>query len=188
MAASQQVLVVIGTSEHASKPRIVEEILRIVNTAFGHQRLTQPEVMQRLAMGNAGSEANRVLHMAFCGEVLVGCMSSTLQPPWTPRDCGHWQRLAMGDAGSEANRVLHMAFCGEVLVGCMSSTLQPPWTPRDCGHWGMLAVDPSRQGQGFATALVQAGEQRLAEAGCKQVQIEYHFTVGDPSTERLKSW
>eukprot|EP00419_Tripos_fusus_P045454 CAMPEP_0172818516 /NCGR_PEP_ID=MMETSP1075-20121228/13975_1 /TAXON_ID=2916 /ORGANISM="Ceratium fusus, Strain PA161109" /LENGTH=143 /DNA_ID=CAMNT_0013658887 /DNA_START=150 /DNA_END=578 /DNA_ORIENTATION=- len=143
MAASQQVLVVIGTSEHASKPTIVEEILRIVNTAFGHQRLTQPEVMQR---------------------------------------------LAMGDAGSEANRVLHMAFCGEVLVGCMSSTLQPPWTPRDCGHWGMLAVDPSRQGQGFATALVQAGEQRLAEAGCKQVQIEYHFTVGDPSTERLKSW
>ena len=51
--------------------------------------------------------ANRVLHLAFREGHLLGCCSSTLQPPWTPwtepltrscgpgRTCGHWGLLSV---------------------------------------------------------------------------------------------
>lgn len=97
-------------------------------------------------------------------------------------------RLAMGDAGSDANRVLHIAFRAADVVGCCSSTIQPPWTSSGCGHWGALAVDPVAQGTGVASALVAAAEQRLAEAGCERVQIEYEYIVGDDHSERLRGW
>lgn len=39
----------------------------------------------------------QVLHLAFKKDdgTLVGCMSSTFQPPWTERGCGHWGLLAV---------------------------------------------------------------------------------------------
>lgn len=36
--------------------------------------------------------------------------------------------------------------------------------------------------------LVAAAEKRLLDSGCKRVQIEYEYTVGDPYSERLLSW
>ena len=97
-------------------------------------------------------------------------------------------RLAMGDSSDSANRVLHVATRGGALVGCCSSTKQTPWCPSGCGHWGLLVVDVAAQGTGVATALVTAAEQRLREAGLRQVQIEYEYTPGDPHSERLYGW
>merc|ERR1711972_811462 len=44
------------------------------------------------------------------------------------------------------------------------------------------------QGIGVASSLVAAAERRLLDAGCKRVQIEYEYTVGDPYSERLMAW
>ncbi|CAE8629813.1 unnamed protein product [Polarella glacialis] len=96
-------------------------------------------------------------------------------------------RLSYGDAGHEkANRVMHVAFFNGVAVGWCSST--PGWGCGRGGHWGALAVDPSAQGKGVGSALVKAAEQRLLDAGCNSVQIEYRFVVGDPAKERLYAW
>jgi len=95
-------------------------------------------------------------------------------------------RFSYGDAGYfGANRLMHVAFLNGIAVGwCSSST-------RGCGgdgHWGALSVDPAAQGRGVASALVKAAERRLLDAGCRSIQIEYRFTVGDASKERLYAW
>lgn len=96
------------------------------------------------------------------------------------------RRLSMGDGEPNAGRVLHVAFIGEQVVGCCSSTVG--WSGSSGGHWGALSVDPSVQGLGVASALVDAAETRLLERGCTRVQIEYHYSPGDPESERLRSW
>lgn len=88
-----------------------------------------------------------------------------------------------------SSQVLHLAFKrddGE-LVGCMSSTFQPPWCEQGCGHWGLLAVHPDHQSQGVASALVRAGEKRLATV-CHEIQMEYHYTYGDHDSATLCHW
>jgi len=96
------------------------------------------------------------------------------------------QRMAMGDVGDKrANRLMHIALLNGVAVGwCSSSTAGYGGD----GHWGALAVDPSSQGRGVASALVKAAEKRLINAGCRSVQIEYRFTIGNPDKERLYNW
>mmetsp|Transcript_26120 Transcript_26120/g.54858 ORF Transcript_26120/g.54858 Transcript_26120/m.54858 type:complete len:185 (+) Transcript_26120:227-781(+) len=138
--SKEPIRVVIGTScEHA---HLAAHIADMVNDAYGHYRLSTGEVAHRLA----------------CGEL------------------------------RNANRVLHLAFCGDTLVGCMSSTIQPGFTPYGCGHWGLLAVDKAVQGTGVASALVAAGEQRLRQAGCQRVQIEYEYSHGHAFSDRLRDW
>ena len=39
------------------------------------------------------------------------------------------------------------------------------------GYMGMLAVDPARQGTGFASIMVRAGEDHLRRKGCEAVDI-----------------
>ena len=41
------------------------QISDMVNSAYGYQRLSSHEVEHRLAMGDAGDNANRVLHLAW---------------------------------------------------------------------------------------------------------------------------
>eukprot|EP00966_Prymnesium_polylepis_P165014 3815239-Prymnesium_polylepis.2 len=94
--------VTVGTSNDAERdPSLISTVSRIVNEAYGYGRLSEYEVINRLGMGDAGSRANRVLHLAWRngkdGEAfLVGCCSSTVQPPWTEHGCGHWGLLAVG--------------------------------------------------------------------------------------------
>ena len=91
------VSVKIGTSAHLSEDsELAEKVAALVNRAYGYRRIDVYEAVQRLAMGDAGRRANRVLHLAYReGQRLVGCCSSTIQPPWTPTGCGHWGLLVV---------------------------------------------------------------------------------------------
>ena len=46
-------------------------------------------------MGDAGEQANRVLHLGWRDGHLVGCCSSTKAVGWAPRGCGHWGLLSV---------------------------------------------------------------------------------------------
>mmetsp|Transcript_731 Transcript_731/g.1533 ORF Transcript_731/g.1533 Transcript_731/m.1533 type:complete len:311 (+) Transcript_731:36-968(+) len=95
----EEVKVKIGTSSlYEEDKAILGEIASMANRAYGHRRLSPGEVRDRLAMGDAGLRANRVLHVAYLGDQLVGCMSSTFQPPWTEDGCGHWGLLVVDPA------------------------------------------------------------------------------------------
>lgn len=74
---------------------LVLRVTEIVNTSYCYQRLSAGDVSSRIAMGDAGDHANRVLHLAHYEGDLVGCCSSTLQPPWTQPGCGHWGLLVV---------------------------------------------------------------------------------------------
>lgn len=88
--------VVVGTSRMAAEDSsLIRRIANMANSAHGHMRFSDGEVRNRLAMGDAGSKANRVLHIAFCSGDVVGCCSSTIQPPWTSGGCGHWGALSV---------------------------------------------------------------------------------------------
>lgn len=72
----------------------------MVCEAYGYGRVDEHDIYHRLGMGDAGQRANRVLHLAWRmapeeSAVLVGCCSSTVQPPWTERGCGHWGLLVV---------------------------------------------------------------------------------------------
>mmetsp|Transcript_81048 Transcript_81048/g.224226 ORF Transcript_81048/g.224226 Transcript_81048/m.224226 type:complete len:368 (-) Transcript_81048:20-1123(-) len=97
------------------------------------------------------------------------------------------QRLAMGDLGTRANRVLHVAFLGGEVVGCVSTSFATLWTESGVGHWGLLCVEPSVQGTGVATVLLNAAERRLAEE-CDHIHIEYDFFPADDFFRRLRAW
>jgi GNAT superfamily N-acetyltransferase len=102
------VVVTIGTSRLAeTDPSIVSKIESAINRAYSHsmadelmpgqvyRRVSRGDVVHRLGMGDDGLQANRVLHLAWRGDQLVGACSSTFQPPWTPSGCGHWGLLSV---------------------------------------------------------------------------------------------
>ena len=98
------IMVVIGTSHMAHQnQKLVLDITEMVNQTYCEASsefvggatgtrpcISQGDVLNRLAMGDAGILSNRVLHLVFTDAELVGCCSSTYQPPWTPEGCGHW--------------------------------------------------------------------------------------------------
>ena len=95
-AASEPVNVIIGTTAMAEKdPALPRRIMEVVNGAYEYERLSLPDVINRLEMGDDGARANRVLHLAWRGDQLVGACSSTYQPPWTEEGCGHWGLVAV---------------------------------------------------------------------------------------------
>jgi GNAT superfamily N-acetyltransferase len=53
------------------------------------------------------------------------------------------------------------------LVGCVYAELRI-----DHGYFGMLSVEPSRQGEGIGSRLVQAVEQYFRDAGCKFSELK----------------
>ena len=94
--AHEETTVVIATSDlqvgSLRGPPLIAAISKMVNDSYGYNRLSGAEVRGRLAMGD-DPHPNRVLHVASRGGTIVGCCSSTLQPPWTPSRCGHWGLL-----------------------------------------------------------------------------------------------
>jgi GNAT superfamily N-acetyltransferase len=102
------VVVMIGTTKLAeADPFIVSKIESVINRAYSHsmadelmqgqlyRRVSRGDVIHRLGMGDDGLRANRVLHLAWRGDTLLGACSSTFQPPWTPSGCGHWGLLSV---------------------------------------------------------------------------------------------
>jgi len=59
-----------------------------------YERVDEEDIFDRLSMGDSGMAfSNRVLLLAFIENRMVGCISSTYSPPWTPEGCGHWGLL-----------------------------------------------------------------------------------------------
>jgi GNAT superfamily N-acetyltransferase len=75
-------------------------------------------VRGRLERGD-DAKPNRVLHLAFRGSSLVGCISSTLAPGWTSAGCGHWGLLAALPAaqGTGVGRALIQAAETRLVAG-----------------------------------------------------------------------
>ena len=132
-AALPPVDVVIGTSEMArADPELVNKITTMVNSSYfaslrevlpegmeGYERVSTDDVVERLGMGDAGARANRVLHLAFRAGELVGCCSSTFQPPWTDQGCGHWGLLVVSQAAQGTGVASAIVAAAERrLAGC----------------------------------------------------------------------
>lgn len=71
----------------------IEQITRLINEAYGQQRVSTGSVRHRVRAGR-----NRVLHVATRDGQIVGVCSSTLFVPWAGPGCGHWGLLAVDPA------------------------------------------------------------------------------------------
>ncbi|CAL1161745.1 unnamed protein product [Cladocopium goreaui] len=119
----------IGSSQSKATPR---QISTLCNKAYGYRRLSESEARSRLAMGDGGS--NRVLHVAYRNGELVGCCSSTLQPPWTPRSCGHWGLLSVhpdAQGTGVASALIAAAERRLLDAGCRSIQIEYEFTASD---------------------------------------------------------
>ena len=77
-----------------------------------------------LEMGDAGPQANRVLHLAFKGDDLVGCASSTFSPGWTPEGCGHWGLLAVDPSHQNSGVATALVIAAERRLATTSAGIQ----------------------------------------------------------------
>lgn len=127
-SGADEVLVLIGTSQDAQVQGRVQRISEIVNTAYSsvgkHKRLDTYDVMDRLEMGDAGVRANRVLHLAYKGDLLVGCASSTFSPGWTGEGCGHWGLLAVDPAHQGAGIATALVLAAERRLATTCEAIQ----------------------------------------------------------------
>jgi len=105
---AQEVDVVVATSAMAAaNPGLVLRITDMINASYGYRRISDLDVRSRVSNGDHGVMSNRVLHLAWRGDALVGCCSSTIQPPFTCCCCGHWglmvvERSAQGTGVASA--------------------------------------------------------------------------------------
>jgi len=76
-------------------------------------------------MGDSGiGFSNRVLLLAYKGESLVGCVSSTYSPPWTPEGCGHWGLLVVHTAHQGKGVAKALVFAAERRVAGACERIQ----------------------------------------------------------------
>uniref|UniRef100_A0A7S1RA62 N-acetyltransferase domain-containing protein n=1 Tax=Alexandrium catenella TaxID=2925 RepID=A0A7S1RA62_ALECA len=101
-APSGGISVVIGTSKLAEEhPGLEDRLTDMINRSYqavegtGPRMLQQQPVSVRLQMGDGGTRANRVLHVAFRGAEVVGCISSSFATLWTEPGVGHWGLLVV---------------------------------------------------------------------------------------------
>eukprot|EP00435_Cladocopium_sp_Y103_P018053 s2620_g4.t1 len=126
----EAVEVEIGSSRSKATPR---QISTLCNKAYGYRRLSESEARSRLAMGDDGG-SNRVLHVAYRNGKLLGCCSSTLQPPWTPRSCGHWGLLSVhpdAQGTGVASALIAAAERRLLEAGCRSIQIEYEFTAGD---------------------------------------------------------
>lgn len=100
----------------------------VINSAYAsvgkRRRCDEDEVLERLEMGDDGPRSNRVLHLAFKGEELVGCASSTFSPGWTPDGCGHWGLLAVDPAHQGCGAATALVLAAERRLATVSEMIQ----------------------------------------------------------------
>lgn len=123
-----EIVVVIGTSRDIDKPGLVDRISSIVHTAYTsvgkHKSVDRYDAVDRLEMGDAGPRSNRVLHLAYIGEELVGCASSTYDPGWTPEGCGHWGLLAVDPKAQGKGVATALVLAAERRLAMVSEMIQ----------------------------------------------------------------
>lgn len=150
-----EILVVVGTSAHAQVPGFLDKISRIVDQAYTgvgkHKRVSTYDAMHRLEMGDDGPRANRVLHLAFKGEELLGCASSTFSPGWTEEGCGHWGLLAVDPASQNSGVATALVLAAERRLATVSDMVQIEYE--------------YRVGDDFSERLTQWYEGRLGFEG-----------------------
>ena len=138
--AANRVSVVVGTSQMARDDRrLVQTITAMVNDSYfeanrdllgphasggSYRRTSKGDVLNRLAMGDAGPRANRVLHLAFQDAELVGCCSSTFQPPWTHEGCGHWGLLVVKQSAQGTGVATALVAAAEARLARSCSRVQ----------------------------------------------------------------
>eukprot|EP00434_Breviolum_minutum_P016305 symbB.v1.2.014367.t1/scaffold1022.1/size143637/5 len=168
---SKVVDVEIGSSRSRATPR---QVATLCNKAYGYRRLSESEARSRLAMGD-DEGANRVLHLAYRNGKLLGCCSSTLQPPWTPRNCGHWGLLsvhpdAQGTGVASAliaaaeRRLLDSGCCSiqieyEFTAGDPDSLRLLEWYEGKCGF--KSGSGPPRRGSEFRCCRKKLTEETV---------------------------
>lgn len=123
------ILVTVGTSKDAQKdPEILDRISDIVEKAYSgagkRKRVDREDAMDRLEMGDDGVRANRVLHLAWLGDTLAGCASSTFSPGWTPEGCGHWGLLAVDPAFQGRGVATALIMAAEWRLATVSEAIQ----------------------------------------------------------------
>ena len=134
-APSSDVTVTIGTSAMMRKDTtLAGRISSMINEAYratvpaawreGYSRISEDEVEDRLAMGDSGPRANRVLHLAHRGEQLVGACSSTYQPPWTPEGRGHWGLVAVAPEAQGTGVASALVGAAERRLAAVCETVQ----------------------------------------------------------------
>lgn len=110
---SENLTIVVGTSRLAEEiPGLELRLSEIIGDAYRksladlpsraqtYKQQSAEEVRARLAWGDLGPRANRVLHVALLSgadgrRTPVGCVSSTFRTTWTPPGCGHWGLLVV---------------------------------------------------------------------------------------------
>jgi len=162
-----EITVIVGTSELAEIPGLVDRISQIVHQSYSaakkHKRLDTHDVMHRLEMGDAGVRANRVLHLAFHNGVnplktenLVGCCSSTFSPGWTEEGCGHWGILAVDPAKQGHGAGTALVLAAERRLATASETIQIEYQHTEGDEYserllawyeGKLGFDGGRRGR-----------------------------------------
>ena len=132
-ASHPPVTVVVGTSALAT-PAFVKRCAEMVNTSYGYHRVSQSEIEDRLSRGDAGENANRVLHVATRGGKLVGCCSSTKQTGWCPYGCGHWGLLVVdvqAQGSGVASALVAAAEARLFEAGLVQVQIEYEYTPGD---------------------------------------------------------
>ncbi len=61
-----------------------------------------------------------------------------------------------------------MLFDGDLLAGCVYAEVR-----RERGYFGLLAVDPTRQGSGIGTRLIEIAEGHCRSAGCEVMDLTF---------------
>ena len=61
-----------------------------------------------------------------------------------------------------------MLFEGELLAGCVYAELRG-----ERGYFGLLAVDPTRQGSGIGTRLIEIAEGHCRSGGCQFMDLTF---------------
>lgn len=137
LAASKQrdIRVVIANSRMlAEDDTLVDRIVTMANGAYGRRRMSPGEVNRRISMGDAGRWSNRVLHLAFRDGDLVGCCSSTIQPPFTCFGCGHWGLMAVDPKAQGCGVGSALVAAAEDRLrcaGCLAIQIEYNYSPGD---------------------------------------------------------
>ena len=146
VSGATTVSIQIGTSDDLQDDKAFPNRLSsMINKSYGHQRVDPVDMFKRLSGAGQpplakelphlanGNEAeigrtNRVLHLAYRDGELVGACSSTVQPAWTPTNCGHWGMLAVAPAAQGSGVASALVAAAErrlVVCGCSMVQVEP---------------------------------------------------------------